>query len=1227
MRIRLHLPLLCCVIVVLSILGAPSFGIQSSLQIGPSSFAAENTARTQNKFGGAKGGKNLLDTFLSNFDLPAAAALADTRLKQNPRNIDALLVRMETAELEERTDLVLDAALRLCAAGPGPELEELASSRILQHAANTTLFKTIVPRLKAAAALNTGCAFNLRLALVAAAMDGQPQIDLDHAVHSAGLITHWRIAGPFGQYSNVDFERRWPAEIDQMARPQYTSASAGKKDKTEADAPSLAVERFYFRDGMLSLPDYFPSRGIFYAAGEIDTTYLQPSQLDVLSAGAYAVFIDGKPALLDDSRYSAGPARNSAVLHLRPGHHRVLVKFTPDAAPLSVALHPQFSFAGKSSGALAASAYIGALNAYFRGDFPAMDRMLQSESPSTSHSKSKPNPALAQYLRALLYSAVEEHSSVADAAWKSVAAAQPAALLARLKAAEGAEARGQSEEARQEVMSVLAASPDSESALQLAFGLVRGETEAPALLARLLDLHPSCSRLADAVKFSSSTAEQDRARELEQQMATCAPGSLQYARMLSESGRHSAAAAYLQQLVVKNPLDRAARRLLVRQLVLSGQQGAAQLQAKQLAEIAPNAPAYARLAREPESAQDSYSPRGGGFTDGREFYVPYRRDGRQMVAWTATRVFSGGPLVILLSDKVIEFQPEGQLAVYVHRILRPLTKDGISRYGEVALPRGADLLELRTIKPSGQVIEPELAQQKPTISMPALEPGDAIEEEYVVHYPGIDFAPESAASLTFASFDAPILYSRLVLLNPKKAKLIVREEAGPPQALVGSNGDSIVRIWERENMSQRLSEPSLPAANLLPAVTVAAAGKNRDRLRDQLIDSTRAGLRVNETLASLAFPRSAGELEKATRLYRYVTTKIESTGPDWAGSSAEEALQNGQGSRTSVLLALARAAGLKTGLLLARKLDRQCAADRDLSCYTEPLVRFWFSHGENVDVDAEADDLPFGALSPALFRREALSVPLTAEDERRPEIATLAESTADEKSVAEGELSFDKDDLVAELEIRLGATRAQEIRSLLRTASPADRQAFFEQLAIRIFPGAGTVTGSAAHEDDPEQPLHILLHCTVPQFLARRNGTTEIDQLVPALGLRSLYARTPSRKFPLYIDSLFLESTAFHLHLPAGVQVRSAPADFLEKGEFGEYSVRFTQSARQLDIRREFRIPAQVVAPEKYQAFALFARDIDEAEHQRISLQIEKDLSAFSGQQSAISKSSPGVAH
>jgi uncharacterized protein DUF3857 len=1148
--------------------------------------------------------------FVSDFDLPAARQEAEARLQRNPNDVIALFVRMEAAELQERPELVLDSAVKLCALPADAAVHEVASDRVLQHAGNTRAFSSMVRRIKAAAALANDCTFNLRLALVAAAMDGQPKIDLDQAARFAGLLTRWRIAGPFGQYNNLDFERPWPAELDQVAREQYSSdgAVAGAADSGKKSLPAGAkmarivkTERFWFRDGMLSLPDYLSGPGIFYAAGEIEIAHAPLSQIEVLSSGSYAVLVDGREALLHDARYAAGASRNIAALRLSPGRHHVLVKFTADAVPLSVALRPQFQVAGKKPDLPQPLAtYAQELVAYFRGDYAGMQSLLHNSEGSSS----------ALYLRALLYSAAEDRSPRADAAWKTVASAQPSAFLARLKSTESAIARGQTDDARLDVTAILSERPQSETALRLAFNLSRGHTDAPALLDRLLQQHPSCANLTEAVKFYSSTAEQDRAGLLEQQLSVCAPESLQYARTLAESGRHGAAAAFLQQFIARNPFHRSARRLLVEQLVLSGQQSAAHLQAQQLSDLAPNARSYAGLAENPESVQDSRSRRAAAFTEAREFYVPYRRDGLELVRLSARRSFSGGSAVILLSDKIVKVEPDGPVSVYVHRITRPLNKEGIGRYGEISLPRGADLLELRTIKPAGRVIEPELTQEKPTISMPALEAGDAIEEEYVVHYAGLAQAPEKACALTFGSFDAPILYSRLVLLTPLDAKLNVREQAGAPQPLVGENHGTVIRIWERENIVQTVAESFLPSIDLLPTVSVAVAEKTRDRLRDELFDATRAGWHVHEAGLELNLAAANSDIERARRLYRFVTTKIDSTGPDWAVAPAEDTLQNGQGSRTSALLALARTAGLKAGLLLARKVEQSCGRQSDLSCYSEPLVRFWFAGGEVVDVDAESDDLPFGSVSPALEPREALLVPLSPDNEKKPEMAVLAVRSANERSTAEGEISFHQGDLVIDLQMRLGATRAQEVRSLLRNAGEREGQAFFEQLAMRIFPEATSVTGSAGHANDPELPLELSLHCTVPQFINEQGGVIDIDQLVPALGLRAQYARAPARKFPLYIESLFFESTTFHLHLPGGMRVRSVPADFAGRSEFGEYFLRFVNSRQELDVHREFRIPVQVIAPEKYPAFAHFAWQIEEAERQRVSLDVGKDASA-----------------
>ncbi len=1146
---------------------------------------------------------SLSQKFLSDFNLRDAAHKADVRLQHNPSDIEALVVRMETAELEAHPEIVLDTALRLCTMPAENEIQEIASNRILQHAGNTRVFNSVLRRIKAVAALNNSCSLNLKLALVASASDGNPKLDLDDTARSAGLLTHWRIAGPFGQYSNVDFERSWQPERDQLSQGQYSNDGVSlTKKKGPADAShTLLTERFWFRDGMLTLPEYLSGSGIFYAASEAEIPNTQVSEIEILSAGTYAVFVDGKQAVLHDTREMAGASRTSTALRLGPGRHRILVKFTADTAPLSIALHAKSS-AERRTNVLpkALERYTSELIAYFRGDFIGTERMLSADPDKGA--------STAQYLQALLYSAAEEHSPRAHAAWKALAQAHPSALMARLKADESAAMHGQNEDALQDATSILAKRSESEAALQLAFSLSRAQSGAPALLTRLLEVHPSCANLTEAVKFYSAAGEQDKAAKAEQQLPSCAPESLQYARVLSESGRHGAAAAYLQQLITKNPLHRAARRMLIEQLVLSGQQSAALLQARQLHDLAPGASSYLLLAQNPAAVQDSRSERARGFIQGKEFYAPYRRDGLELVRNSAQRKFSGGAVVILLSDKVIHVGREGQAAVYVHRITRPLNKDGISRYGEVSLPHDADLLELRTIKASGQVIEPELSQQKPTISMPALEPGDAIEEEYVLPYSQLELAPESALGLTFVSFDAPILYSRLILLSPAGNKLNIREHAGAPQPLVGQDNETVVRIWQRDNIAQTVAEPYSPSVDLLPAVTVAAAKKPLDHLRDQLMDATRIGLHVEEAAQELHFAQTASGTEKARQLYRFVTTKLDSTGPDWTGSPAEDTLQSGQGSRTATLLALARAAGLKAGLLLAHKVSLACSSQGDLSCYSEPLVRFWFADGGIFDVDAEADDLPFGVISPALKTNDALLVPLIAEDTKKPQITELATGQSAEKTSAEAQIKFEHDDLVADLHIRLGAARAQEIRSLLRNAG--ERQPFFEQLALRIFSGATAIMGSSAHEDDPEQPLEISIHCIVPQFITRQNGHLDFDQLTPALGLRAQYGKASTRKFPLYIESLFFESTIFRINLPENVQVISLPKDFDEKREFGEYSVRFVRSAQKIEIHRDFHIPVQVITPEKYAAFAEFARHIDDAERQRISLELGKDASA-----------------
>ncbi|HET9182584.1 MAG TPA: DUF3857 domain-containing protein [Candidatus Angelobacter sp.] len=1148
------------------------------------SFAQQVQLSSQRDAPEIRAAQQLQKEFFSDFNLETSSAAADQVLDRYPGNITALFIRMETAALRQQTESVLDAALRLCTMPAPPEIQEIASSRILENAGNSRAFDDVLQRVGLAMEEGNACTFNLRLAIVAAAADGARRLDLDKTADSAGLLTHWRIAGPFGRFSYLDFGRRWPAESDDFWQ-----------------AAKSRVEQFWFRDGMVPVPEGFPSAGVYYAASSVRTGNQGASQLDVLSPGPYTIFVDGRTILSKDSRYAIGGNRESLILHLRPGRHRIMVKFTADAAPFSVDLHPVFArrFAEAPTLSLSDSfnAYLRALLAYFRGDLNQVEQIIASVPNQDG------GPFL--YIRALLWSAVDDHSSRAVAAWEALKRSQPAATLARIKAAEFALQAGSTPQTRAEIEYLVRRRPDSEAVNELSLRVAQDSGARSLAYARLLSAHPSCAHLREALKFYNSQSNQPAAQNTELQLSRCAPESVDYARVLADSGRHKDAAIFLEQKLAHNPLDRGARRMLVEQLVLSSALNQAKVQADRLRRLAPGNPFYASMAADPWKVLDSNSARTKGFIAGAEFYAKYRRDGMELVREAVRdKNVEGKATVILLADHILKIEADGAASLYSHRVVRLLNRKAIRQYGQITLPRDAELLELRTIKADGRVIEPELTNQKPSISMPALDPGDSIDEEFVSRYPDWLQLPSGSLLFEFGSAEAPVMRSRLVLIAPKAADIEVEQRNGmlPPTASE-ITGDELVRVWQMEYLAPLASEP-FSTHGMLPAIDVTAADP-MDRLREALIESTRIGPHVMEAVLSQKRSADFSEREKARRLYRLVTARIESTGPDFAADPAEDSLAAGEGSRTAVLLAMARATGIKAALLLARKIGRECAPNVD--CYNIPLVRFRID-GEIVDADAEADDRAFGALPFDLDSRRALLIAPAADDVHggavRPELVALSMNPSQEQSRGEGDLFLDRrGNLSATIRVRLGAARSQQIRTALRIGGDNELQRLLQQLAGSIFTGAVDVHGSAIHAADPDQALEVTLHCQVPQFINLQAGSREIGQLAPLLRLPPSPA-SGIRRSPLFLNSVLAESTVFHLHLPAGISAGALPRDFAVKSDFGDYAVTYSQTDGQINVTRQFDVPVQVVKPGRFTAFLAFARQIEQAERQQIILKI-----------------------
>lgn len=1121
--------------------------------------------------------------------------------------LDALFVQMEAAAIQADTRSVLESAISLAELAPsGDARGEIAGARMLDLAANTSEFHAVLPRIQRALITGSKHSAYLRSALIAAAADGLEGISPLKMARDSGLVTNWRVAGPFGLFPNIAFDHQWAPERDTIAEPVYE----GRRS-----------EDLEFATGTFELPDYFPASGVFYAASTLSVPAGGNWVLRVESPGTLRVDVDGLNTILKDDRFRSTPEMVWQTVKLRAGQHRILVKFLASAAPFRVALLPATPASGTSPlpSSPALSQYLNAARAYWTGDYGSAIEQL-------THARSEHESAAVDVLLAQTWSRVDGSSVERIGLLQSALAAAPEAFAADYELAFKAYSEEHYDDAIVRLRRIVTAQPDFEPAVRLlakTAAALGWQSEAAGAHVKAAELHPSCAVLHDASEFFDSMSDFANAARVNRGLEHCAPGSLAWADALSNAGQHAESAIAAEKVARELPLDREAQAFLVRELSLAGQPGEAQAAANRLVALAPNSAQFRRTAE----ALNAGSPFGenvpaaaDGFADRRPFYAPYRRDGLAITKQTAERRFSGGPAVLLLNERIAQLRDDGGVSLYVHKITRVLDRDGILIYGEVSIPQGASLIELRTIKADGTVAEPEFNQHKATISMPALSPGDAIDVEYVVRYENAAQNTD-AFRFTFGSLAAPMLLSRFVVLTPAGAQVQFAPSGDIPAVRVEERDGLLARVWERNDIPQSTSEVSMPRAGVLPEIRMYPAVESwagvRDFYRDALIDATRAGSRVAASAELMSGVTDEAKLRSA---YRFVTSRIHSIRTDYSTGDfefAESTLSAYAGSRTAAMLALARAMGIEADVLMTRDAGSPAPQVASPQAYSRPLIVFHYKEGDrtrDVLIDAESDGIGFGGIAAAIERKDALFVPLRERqgDDLRL-ITAVPTPLLDERSVAEAEVALDENgNLSARVSIRMGAARSAQMRAILGGIEPDGRKHFFEQLAMRIFPGAADATGEVRNENDPDQTLEILLNCRAPHFVNFQGQSADLDQLVPALGLRKMYVPGGPRRAPLYIDTPLFETAVFRVTLPDGVRFAALPGDMTESNEFGSYAVTFRQpSSTNAEVRREFRIPVQVVQPGRFEAFSRFAGRIDEAERQR--LLVERKAVSYAG--------------
>jgi cellulose synthase operon protein C len=598
---------------------------------------------------------------------------------------------------------------------------------------------------------------------------------------------------------------------------------------------------------------------------------------------------------------------------------------------------------------------------------------------------------------------------------------------------------------------------------------------------------------------------------------------------------------------------------------------------------------------------------------------PFRVDGGSVVrAFKASARAYEAPAVLVLDRTSARVLEDGTQIILTHNIVRVQTKDGIARWGEVHVPEGAEILALRTHKADGSVREPEDIAGKPTISAPDLSVGDFVEWETVEYRePAEAFAPGFLGDrFYFQSLELPLHLSEYLVILPKTMPLDSDPRAGAPTPKVesGPEGTRVLRFVAKEMPQLFAERAAVPAIDWVPSVRVSS-GVTKERwaryVAEQLYGVSRTSPALKDVARRIETEVKGDRTLLPAAIVRWVTETIE---PEAALTEpATATLARGRGNRPGLIVALARALGVRADVVLARSpLTAAAGAPvvaQELDDFGQVLVRFSGAGPKAASrfVDPHLKRAPFGYLPPALDGALCMELGTGA-------LHRASTAVADARSVQVDLRLSDDGSAQGRATERLSGWPAIEWAQILERAGEDEdklRQDFEQRWLSQHFPGARLEDLAIEVVDGGARGARLRYGFSSPQF-AIRSGT-EL-KLVPTFfrsqpGRR--YATLRSRRTALLLGADVSLDLEVRIDLPPGAQVTDAgPSGSILAGPKSE--IRFVEqrqvrpsrpggsSGPRLLLRRQVRMPLFRAPPERYETLAAQLRRIDPLEQAEI---------------------------
>lgn len=580
------------------------------------------------------------------------------------------------------------------------------------------------------------------------------------------------------------------------------------------------------------------------------------------------------------------------------------------------------------------------------------------------------------------------------------------------------------------------------------------------------------------------------------------------------------------------------------------------------------------------------------------FFAPFQVNALQVAA-SRKEASSGVDSELILDQAVERVFADGSSLYYYHGLTRALTPDGVKEAATIPLLPGAVLVRVRIIKADGSiVVPPDVNADNPSVTLKDVAPGDMVEHEYV--------APVGPAGASRKGHLSPYIYrfadpnrsfgrSEYVLLVPKEIRLDVDGNfTGLDYEDREEDGLRMVS-WRATSVPPVPDEPySPPTQQILPWVSYGF-GVSWEDVADSVRDRVLPALAGSPELWRWAAPLLAEPDPRAAlhSLVDALTDEVAAGDGDFSvRSTAGESFSEKRGNRMAILAAVLVHAGWRVDLVLTRPAAFVGTGLKAPNFTTFPTPVLRVGKGDFTSwIDTAEDRRGVDHIRPILQGSDGYVLPLSnpgspvAYLKSLPRFANPGlEEVVHLEARVEGSGAAD-----LRYEIVLRGGQGERLLKLVNTV-PTDRVGMvYRQVAAGLFPGAEQVRGSVTRE---QGGVVLRLELRLPGACAAAAGGLECRNLVMSRPLSPKLAALPSRHFPLVLQLPIRQRLELELRPPEGWKAEGGERKL--KSTWGEVSEDLSAEDGVWRSILKLRIPAQVVATDRYPEFVRFCHAVDE---------------------------------